>query len=350
MPVTARKQTFLEDSRLLVEFREWDSQRPPFISPMFLNYFKHVGEDGNRYVDVRNAFNPIDHFPGDRPICETIAYSRLKSEIGETAGWLINIHQKQQALDMIEARGRQLLKLAKAILRRNPKGVAKALGIADLNQNRTRFRKKYKHSQDIGNIWLELHFGWEPLVKDIYASVEILDLPFFNKKARSKSPWVETKYNLDVYGRDNVVVRTQVRQGCTVELANPNLYSSNALGLTNPASVIWDAIPFSFVFDWFNTLGTYLNSFTDFLGLELKYERNSVKMESVTTTYAGREGTGWGTGTPLVYDVATKTTTTAVRRRTGLIGPSVRFRPLKGPSAIRAATAISLLVQHLPNK
>jgi hypothetical protein len=38
-------------------------------------------------------------------------------------------------------------------------------------------------------------------------------------------------------------------------------------GFTNPINLIWEVIPFSFVWDWFQPIGPWLESFSDFHGL-----------------------------------------------------------------------------------
>lgn len=341
-PITRKSKTIVS-SRWVYMWRIWDSQKPPFNSPLPLDFRRRIGTDGNRQVDVRSsADNPVETSPSIS-LCQTLAYEKFRGAVSDQAGMLINLHQRQQALDMIEKRTLQIVRFVGHLRNKKFHLAARELGLK--KPPRTR---KHHEKRGVASNFLEYHFGWEPIVKDIYTAAELLQLPFHEKSVKGKSPRVEDKQWLDWYNRDFRVMTTQCRLTGTVVLTNPNLWLLNQLGLLNPAIVAWDAVPFSFILDWFGTLGTYLNSLTDFLGLELKNVCAGTRVDCKTVTYAGREGTGWGTGMPLVYDVATTIEEVCVRRTLGLIGPSVHLRPLKRLSITRAATAVALLVQKLP--
>lgn len=341
-PITRKSKTIMS-SRFVYEWRIWDSQKLPFNAPLYLDYRRRVGTDGNRQVDVRSsADNPVESSPSIG-LCQTLAYERFRDAVSDQAGMLINLHQRQQALDMIEKRTLQLVRFVGALRKKDFHGAARELGL-------TKPPRAVKHHEKrgIASNFLEYHFGWSPIIKDIYVAADLLQLPFHEKSVKGKSPAIEEKQWLDWYNRDNRVMKTQCRLTGTVVLTNPNLWLLNQLGLLNPAIVAWDAVPFSFIGDWFGTLGTYLNSLSDFLGLELKGVCAGTHVTCKTTTYAGRDGTGWGTGKPLVYDVATEIDEVCVRRTVGLIGPGVHLRPLKGLSITRGVTAVALLIQKLP--
>jgi hypothetical protein len=53
----------------------------------------------------------------------------------------------------------------------------------------------------------------------------------------------------------------------------------SALGLTNPALVGWELVPFSFVVDWFTPIGSWLESLTAFEGY-------NVVAKSLSYTYS----------------------------------------------------------------
>lgn len=55
-----------------------------------------------------------------------------------------------------------------------------------------------------------------------------------------------------------------------VEVTNPNRSYAQQLGLTNPALFAWEKFPFSFVFDWFISVGSYLEALTAFDGVTVK--------------------------------------------------------------------------------
>lgn len=54
------------------------------------------------------------------------------------------------------------------------------------------------------------------------------------------------------------------------ELTSRNLNALQQIGLTNPLTLAWEVIPFSFVFDWFCQVGDYLEGLSAFHGVTVK--------------------------------------------------------------------------------
>lgn len=120
--------------------------------------------------------------------------------------------------------------------------------------------------------WLEMQYGWKPLLSDVYGACDALE------KA-PRSDWMVTgkgSYSEKVYGKVN-------RPGslgyeCTMEgmmgsfvridaqPENELLHTLAALGITNPAEIAWELVPYSFVVDWFLPIGSWLSSLDAMLG------------------------------------------------------------------------------------
>lgn len=110
--------------------------------------------------------------------------------------------------------------------------------------------------------WLELQYGWKPLLGDTYAAAHALakqlNEPLGRKYhvRRRKSLKVimssPTYAPLDLFAEDRkqIVARVFENGGEAVQL----------VGLTDPASVLWEITPFSFVADWFIPIGSYLSA------------------------------------------------------------------------------------------
>lgn len=66
---------------------------------------------------------------------------------------------------------------------------------------------------------------------------------------------------------------SEQEKSCRVKLwlkiSNPQLSQLQQLGLTNPALVAWELVPFSFVFDWFISVGQYLQGITALHGVTI---------------------------------------------------------------------------------
>jgi hypothetical protein len=123
------------------------------------------------------------------------------------------------------------------------------------------------------NLWLEYNFGWVPLYQDIYNSCQVLgqNPPDQTLKGvgyvplSNISPFLADSARQKVTYSGRIVCKMQAK----CRISSPNLLLLNHLGLINPAYVLWDAIPLSFVIDWFLPVGKFLQSWTDFVGLEL---------------------------------------------------------------------------------
>jgi hypothetical protein len=120
--------------------------------------------------------------------------------------------------------------------------------------------------------WLEMQYGWTPLLMDAYNAAEyaaalntntLFDVAFsaYDFGYVQPSNGYEDQVTIDSY---TALVRREARYRVT----NPTLRLASTLGLTNPLLVGWELVPFSFVVDWFAPVGDYLSaSFAD-VGLE----------------------------------------------------------------------------------
>lgn len=136
-------------------------------------------------------------------------------------------------------------------------------------------RKRDPRGKSVTQKWLELQYGWEPLLADVYGASEAL-------AKRQKSDWCVTgkgsvRHNIEIdrqvgSSTTDQYWRGEVRgwQGCFVRIdaipQNDLLQSFAALGITNPALVGWELLPLSFIVDWALPIGDYLNSLDAMLG------------------------------------------------------------------------------------
>lgn len=141
-------------------------------------------------------------------------------------------------------------------------------------------------SEYSSSMWLELHFGWMPIISDIYSIIEYINdvtKDIYPDKAQwfSFSGYASGKYSgqfstseLDYWleMRDCQLSGSsewRVAYTATLTLEDPLVDTLNTLGLVNPGSVAWELVPFSFVLDWFVPIGDWIESFTAHAGLKL---------------------------------------------------------------------------------
>jgi hypothetical protein len=196
------------------------------------------------------------------------------------------------------------------------------------------------------NNWLEFHFGWEPLVKDIYDACDVINNPvksFSYERARVTEPITGfEKHNLGSITSQYITKgKASCTQGCRVKFANPGtLHTLDQWGIINPVSLAWELVPYSFVVDWFVNVGAFISSKSDFAGMTLESTFCTLHLDATTTgSYEVNPNfSPYWTSAAVVRYVNTS-------RTSSLSGVALEVKRLKPPSITRAATAISLLLQ-----
>lgn len=140
--------------------------------------------------------------------------------------------------------------------------------------------------------WLELQYGWKPLVQDIYDGssyvAQQLSVPMMVKyRARTtkraivsippNSEGWKTQYGYHTYG---IIASVKER-----------LSLMPSLGLTDPVNLAWELLPWSFVIDWFVPIGDWLSAKTYVSRLDATY-MVSGKTYGISKNY-GTTAAGW---------------------------------------------------------
>lgn len=248
----------------------------------------------------------------DTATWNSLYYAAVATAKDQAINIAVTLAELGETISLISGRGKlfgELFDLARA------KRWAELL--RHLNLNDYSFRKG---KNDVAGRWMELWFGWNPILQDIYAAVDTLGrkaraggLTVVARATRPETSVVE-QFNLPVtwrrsYGkyaaglvtnfdgsreRDTECVSSRsgghkVQLWFTVD--NPRLQLASALGLTNPLSVIWELTPLSWFADFFVDIGNWLESL-DTLGLTFKggtaswwYSR-SLEIKSVSAMYS----------------------------------------------------------------
>ena len=277
------------------------------------------------------------------------AYERFKSiSIPASAGWGVNISQKQQALDMIQKRALQILRFSKAVRKRDFTEAARLLGVIEPSRRKQKKMRKNTYADN----FLEYNFGWAPLIGDVYSSVEVLQGGVPPQRVNASATEVlnfkfnnlssNPGYSHEWSGSETYSWRISA----DLSVTNPNLHLAEQLGLVNPAAILFDMIPFSFVADWFVNISDFVESFTDFAGVT--FVNSSVTCHRVRrTTRIGTQHNWPQNGQHTLYDTSTYIRVETVRAPGSIPGPTLRVRPPWRLAPQRAASAVSLLLQQL---
>lgn len=135
--------------------------------------------------------------------------------------------------------------------------LARSVGGADL-----RAAKKKLDTRDIAGAHLSLVYGWLPLLSDVHAACEAMEV--LTNPPRRSSFMVVRGITNEVEGSLSPSLYTcpmdQRRSKRILFEFEEELSAARSLGLLDPASVAWELMPYSFVVDWFVPIGTYLSN------------------------------------------------------------------------------------------
>jgi len=226
-----------------------------------------------------------------------------------------------------------------------------------------RGRRGHKAHKTPFQLWLEIQYGWKPLLSDVHGAVTALSDKDHAQRDRYRASLKSTlrmddrliralpDYQCNSWPKVRAQKLTDVHHKGWLRLDYEKLDSSllptaAALGLTNPLELVWEELPFSFVVDWFLPVGSYLSTFDATYGWSFKAGSMSIKsttrsrldpvttiIDNATTRYKSGGFVPKGTGYQMRFT------------RTALTSSPVAAVPhLKNPlSGLHVSEAIALL-------
>lgn len=126
---------------------------------------------------------------------------------------------------------------------------------------------------DIANGYLGWKYGWKPLASDLYSLWNVSRGTLQDKaliitaSRRVTSNWPNSNGTQYWPYRNQNIRSTNICKLCA-RVSDSLLRGAQKIGVTNPLSVAWEVIPYSFVVDWFMPIGSYLNALSATQGLD----------------------------------------------------------------------------------
>lgn len=204
---------------------------------------------------------------------------------------------------------------------------------------------------------LSVQYGWRPLLQDIYGSAELLAQKQMREivdHAKSGSQVSHEVSSTSTVGYSKVQntsnVTVQVQYKVTFASQSDTTHSLAQVGISNPALIAWELVPWSFVIDWFIPIGNYISSLDATLGLS--FVTGSCSTKTVGKCQLSQTWDAWNYGAWQCYSThfvgsATASCNWEYYTRTALSSfPSPQLPGLKNPASFEhALNAISLLSQ-----
>ncbi|UUW21364.1 MAG: maturation protein [Sanya fiers-like virus 36] len=126
-----------------------------------------------------------------------------------------------------------------------------------------KFRQKHGQSAIASN-WLELQYGWLPLLQDAEEGAKFLaeqfgDVPLTQRYvARLNRPTTLSLQGGDWFKTDFSQMKVKNAKQIVALISEKDVVQLS--GLKDPLSLAWELLPYSFVADWFIPIGDYLSA------------------------------------------------------------------------------------------
>lgn len=211
-------------------------------------------------------------------------------------------------------------------------------------------RKKAVAREGVATNWLQLQYGWLPLLADVHDGAQFLahhlNTPLqhvIKVRVSSTGPTSGAAFQGNGYSRALNPVSYR-ETSIKAILKEVNVYQLS--GLTDPLSVAWELVPYSFVVDWFLPVGDYLSC----RGLASAMSGTFVTSTKTCRGFSGITGAPNAYGSsqyiPPVVKLRTKEVNFSRTVSNSISVPKPQVVPLsEALSWKRAANAVALLSQ-----
>lgn len=209
------------------------------------------------------------------------AINRLSVKVsGSSFNMAITAAELPEAISMITGSAIRIAKAVYHVRRGDISGASQALVSGTdrrpIRQHRPGTNAHRKAAaKDVSGNWLELQYGWLPLLSDIVDGAKMLahQLNVPRVQVYRSSVWTTrtTRYNFSRTWMTNCTpIQSTLLSGYSEGFKKSRITIigrisehpsiPQLLGVTDPLSVAWEILPFSFVADWFLPIGDYLQA------------------------------------------------------------------------------------------
>lgn len=209
-------------------------------------------------------------------------------------------------------------------------------------------KRRELSASSFSQYWLELQYGWKPLLYDIFEAINAFDAlvqrepPGQRYTAKMKVGGVVSRSGAVVSGSGFHAERLSV-------FILTDITSYQTVSLVDPLTTVNELTPYSFIADWFIPISSwlealgFLRAFPHLYGCQTKYVRFQGQIESIPLdcdSWFPVLYTGPGTWRKHVY---------VLRRSTSLSVPLPKPKGFEGMNLKRTIDAVALLIGTVKN-
>lgn len=196
--------------------------------------------------------------------------------------------ERKQVADLLASTATRVYQAARALKRADLRSFANALSLSgtETRDLKRTFERVYKTPplERIPNHWLEFVYGWRPLLSDCFEAAELLGEQLntyegpegvLRVRSTTRRQFLVGDYDYSTLTEGNILADYVDRHDCVSRIVTQYRLDDearsllNKTGISNPALLAWELLPYSFVVDWFVPVGTYLESLTAMDGFTL---------------------------------------------------------------------------------
>jgi hypothetical protein len=211
------------------------------------------------------------------PQLRAAMYNKIRSDVrGEACNLAVAMAEYRQTAKLFRDLAEVVTSRGRSLLKKHPELRYKRRGRVSVAPG-----NKSDLSSSASNAWLQFTYGIRPLAQDMYTSVNALrntmDIapPVLNGVVRRRDSSAQTGFVRSAYPYMSgaaavnrtyeVFLRSQYRATLNANAARNTLVQ---FGMVNPASVVYELVPYSFVIDWWVNVGEVIASLDNLLLLD----------------------------------------------------------------------------------
>lgn len=237
------------------------------------------GNYENQDVAVTRGEQLLPYSEGSKAIQNKI----IAEIVSGKAQAAVDLVELRKTKDMVTNAGLGLFRLYKDV--RSGRAISSFIR----EMNRDGFRST------LGNKWLEYIYGWAPTISGAFETAEILQKSFaagmiYTGRVRHNMRRSAITYQ-SKHHREISTTNLRCRGFYEFTISDPKMLTWTQLGFTNPLSIAWELLPWSFVLDWFVDIGGYINRMDFALGMkDIYWQYSAHRKVYQTVRYSGYLG------------------------------------------------------------